>query len=57
MTTRTEPLPDTPMNRRMAHGHEWRTGHELDAYLVFDLDDPNIGRIVRRCCEQENDDD
>jgi len=42
------PIPDTPMRRRMAAGHEMRHGHTLDAVHV--TSDGMLWHTVRLCC-------
>lgn len=39
---------DTPFNRRLAEGHEFRTGHKLDSVMVSD--DGVLWYTVRLCC-------
>ena len=43
----TQPA-DTEMHRRMAIGHQRRTGHKLDSVLVSS--DGTLWHTVRKCC-------
>lgn len=48
MSMHTTVIPDTPMNRVFARGHENRTGHRLNGMLVSA--DNVLWHRVRLCC-------
>lgn len=51
MAKHVEAPADNPFNRRMAEGHQFRTGHELNAIQVSD--DGTLWHNVRLCCGEE----